>query len=122
MSAFVLVSGSLFRAPEKRTSKNEKPFVTATLVAKVGETTQWWRIIAFSENAQAELLRLSEGDALSVQGALKVEEYEKEGQKRVSLGVIASHVLALRQPPKPRGRDEREPVTIAEFDAGDALR
>jgi single-stranded DNA-binding protein len=122
MSAFVLVSGSLFRAPEKRTSKNEKPFVTATLVARVGETTQWWRIIAFSENAQAELLRLSEGDALSVQGALKVEEYEKEGQKRVSLGVIASHVLALRQPRKARGRDEREPVTIAEFDAGDALR
>jgi single-stranded DNA-binding protein len=123
MTAYALVTGTLFRAPEQRTSKNGKPFVTATLVAKEGEVTQWWRVTAFSDNAQAEILRLSEGEALSVQGPMKVEEYEKDGQKRVSLGVIAGHVLALAQPPKPRGRDERGPAHhCGEFDAGDALR
>ncbi len=34
MTALVLVSGTLFREPEQRTSKAGKPFVTATLKAK----------------------------------------------------------------------------------------
>jgi hypothetical protein len=37
MSAHVLITGTLFRAPEQRTSKNGKPFVTATLKAKDGD-------------------------------------------------------------------------------------
>jgi hypothetical protein len=31
MTAYVLISGQLFRAPEQRTSKAGKPFVTATI-------------------------------------------------------------------------------------------
>jgi hypothetical protein len=31
MTAHVLITGTLFRAPEPRTSKNGKPFVTATI-------------------------------------------------------------------------------------------
>jgi hypothetical protein len=37
-----------------------------------------------------------------VQGALKAETYEKDGATKLSLSVVADHVLALRQPPKPR--------------------
>jgi hypothetical protein len=36
MSAFILITGTLFRDPEQRTSKNGKPFVTATLRVKDG--------------------------------------------------------------------------------------
>jgi hypothetical protein len=68
MTAFAIVTGSLFRAPEQRTSKAGKPFVTATIRAKDGDASQFWRITAFSESAQAELMRLGEGDALAVQG------------------------------------------------------
>ena len=55
---FALVTGVLFRAPEQRTSKAGKPFVTATIRAKDGEASQWWKVAAFSESAQAELMRL----------------------------------------------------------------
>jgi hypothetical protein len=41
MMAQVLISGTLFREPEQRASKAGKPFVTATLKAKDGETVQW---------------------------------------------------------------------------------
>jgi hypothetical protein len=41
MTAYVLVSGTIFRAPEQRTSKAGKPFVAATIRAKDGEATQW---------------------------------------------------------------------------------
>jgi hypothetical protein len=36
-----------------------------------GEAAQYWRVLAFSGTAQAELLRLADGDALSVQGGLE---------------------------------------------------
>jgi single-stranded DNA-binding protein len=98
MSAYALIAGQLFRAPERRTSKAGKPFVTATIFVKDGEAAQWWKLLAFSESAQAELMRLADSDALSVQGQLKAETYEKDGVTRLSLSVIADRVLALRQP------------------------
>jgi single-stranded DNA-binding protein len=100
---YALVSGQLFRAPEQRTSKAGKPFVTATIRAKDGEASQWWRVTAFSESAQAELMRLGEGDSCSVQGSFKAELYPPEGTPpKVSLSIVADHVLALRQPPRER--------------------
>jgi hypothetical protein len=47
-------------------------------------------------------MRLTDGDAISVQGAFKAELYEKGGEKRLSLAIVADNVLALRQPAKPR--------------------
>jgi single-stranded DNA-binding protein len=47
-------------------------------------------------------MRLGDGDAVSVQGPLKVETYEKDGATKLSLSVVADHVMALRQPPKER--------------------
>lgn len=107
MTAHVLISGTLFRAPEQRTSKAGKAFVTATIRAKDGEGSQFWRVIVFSESAGAELLRLGDGDAVSVQGALRVETYEKDGATKISLTCIADSVLALRQSPKQRTKKEQ---------------
>ena len=70
MTAHVLVAGTLIRGPEQRTSKTGKPFVTATIRANDGDNAQWWKVLAFSETVQSELMRLTDGDALSMQGAL----------------------------------------------------
>ena len=61
-------------------------------------------MLAFSDTAQAELLRLDDGDAVSVQGALRAEAYSKDGEARVGLTVIADAVLPLRRAKK---RQER---------------
>jgi single-stranded DNA-binding protein len=101
MTAFAIITGALFKAPEQKQSKAGKPFVSATVKCGAGEQTQWWRVIAFSETAQAELLRLGDGDAVSVQGSMKAEIYQRDGSApRVSLSITADNVLALRQPPK----------------------
>jgi len=102
MTASVLVSGSLFRAPEQKTSKSGKPFVTATIKVKDGEAVAWWKILAFSDSVCAELLRLGDGDALAAQGTLKAETYERNGETKLSLTIFADAVLALRQPAKQR--------------------
>jgi hypothetical protein len=65
----------------------------ATLRVKEGDCSQYWRVLAFSESAQAELMRLGDGEAISVQGALR--ELYKDGESKLSLSVIADQVLAL---------------------------
>jgi single-stranded DNA-binding protein len=103
----VLITGTLFRAPEQRQSKAGKPFVSATIRVKDGDTSQFWKVVAFGETAQNELMRLADGDTVSIQGPLKAEVYRPEsGDPRLSLGVIADTVMALRQPAK-----ERRPKT-----------
>jgi hypothetical protein len=101
--SLALVTGTLFKAPEQRTSKAGKPFVAATIRAKDGEVSQWWRMIAFSESAQAELMRLGDGDACSVQGSFKAELYRPDGgEAKLSLSAEETrgerHAAARMEP------------------------
>jgi hypothetical protein len=50
------------------------------------------------EIPQAELLRLKAGEAVSIQGALKVSLFEKSGERRANLNVTANHVMGFQQP------------------------
>jgi single-stranded DNA-binding protein len=117
MTAHILISGTLFREPKHRTSRSGKPFVTTTIRAKDCDASQWWKVLAFSETAQAELMCLTDGDALSVQGTLKAETYEKDGVTKFSMSVIADHVLALCQPPKVRKLRQEAAAAPARQDA-----
>ncbi|MFO1136037.1 MAG: single-stranded DNA-binding protein [Rhodoblastus sp.] len=98
---FALISGVLFRAPEQKTSQAGKPYVVAKVRTSAGE---WWRVTTFSESAQAELMRLADGDAVSAQGRLDAQPYLKDGEPKVGLALVADHVLALRQPPKQKAK------------------
>ena len=103
MSAFALVSGALFRAPELKTAKTGKPYVSATIKVAADNAVDFWSVLAFSESAQAELSRLGEGDKISAQGLFKIEPYTaRDGQTRINRTIFADHVLALRQPPRER--------------------
>jgi single-stranded DNA-binding protein len=118
MTAHVLISGQLFREPEQRTSKAGKPFVTCTVRTKDGDTSTYWSLVAFSESVQAELMRLTAGESLSVQGGMQIGEYEKDGIRKPSFSVIADHVLALRQPSKRAGAGKDAPTRQAEPSPG----
>jgi single-stranded DNA-binding protein len=110
MTAHALIQGTLFRAPEQKISKNDKQYIIATVRAKGGDAFQFWHVVAFSETAQGELLRLGDGDAVSVQGAMKAELYQPDGgPARVSLSIIADAVLALRASPKEQRKPDAAP-------------
>jgi len=104
MTAAALITGALSRAPELRTAKSGKAYAAATVkVAAADNAVDFWSVLAFSESAQAELMRLGEGDKVSLQGSLKLEVYtSKNGEQKVSRTLFADHVLALRQPPRER--------------------
>lgn len=99
MSASVLVTGVLFKAPARKLTKSLRPYISATLKVKDGDSAQFWRVMAFSESAQADLERLGDGETLSAQGALRAEVYTPAGgEPRVSLAVFADAILPLRRP------------------------
>jgi single-stranded DNA-binding protein len=105
MTAFVLITGTLFRPAEQKTSQAGKRYVTATLKAASvdASNSEFWSVLAFSDSAQAELLRLSAGEKLSLQGTLKLTTFEtNSGETKISRTVFADSVLALRASPKER--------------------
>lgn len=113
MTAHVLLQGSIAKAPESRISRQGNPFVMATLRVSAGSEIQFWRAFVFSESAQAELMRLGEGDSLACQGVPKFELFRPEaGEPRVSLSITVDHVLALRQPPKERKKKDAAPAPL----------
>ena len=109
MAAHALVTGTIFRDPEQRSSKNGNAFVAPTIKVKDADAVQWWKILAFHETAQAELMRLADGDAVSVQGSFKCDFYTPEGREpRVNLRLFADVVTPLRAAPKPKQEKEKD--------------
>jgi single-stranded DNA-binding protein len=114
MTSYILITGTIFRSPERRTSKAGKPFTKATLKASDGDDVQFWNLLAFRESIQDELARLRDGDAVSVQGAFKAELYRPEdGEPRVSLSIVAERILPLRQADDLLSKMPRKPPTYA---------
>ena len=107
MTAVALITGSIFKPPEQRTSKAGKSFVVTTVRVVEGNNNDYWQILAFAETVQTDLMRLEFGDRLSAQGKLQVELYtSKNGQQKISRTLLTDHVLALRQP---RSKRHAEP-------------
>ena len=105
MSTQVLIAGSIYRAPEQKTSQAGRQFVSATV--KVGGESgnaDFWTVMVFSQSSQEELLRLGVGDALSAQGSAKIELYRPGGssEARISRTIFANAILPLRAPPRER--------------------
>ena len=114
MSAYALISGTIFREPQQRVSQSGKQYVVATIKATTTDNSgsDFWSIMCFSASAGDELLRLGLNEKLAVQGSLKIETFEKNGETRISRTIFCDHVLALRQPPKERKpKAAKEPST-----------
>jgi hypothetical protein len=63
--------------------------------------------VAFNAEAIAELMRLDLGDAISVQGALTIDEYGKDGEKRMptsSLPIMSLLCASRKRATEDRGR------------------
>ena len=124
MSANILLQGSLAKAPESRVSRQGNAFAMATLRVASGNESQFWRLFVFSESAQAELMRLGEGDALACQGSPKFELFRPEAgepacpcRSRSTMfsrcaSPRASERKRTRKPTRPRPRALKNPRPI----------
>jgi single-stranded DNA-binding protein len=112
MSLFVLALGSISSVPLQRRSKNDRAYVEGWMKSPTASGAEFIKIICFAEAGCLELMRLREGDAVSVQGRLDVERREKAGEKKISLTVVVDRVSTFRAP---RHRDV--PAASAEVSA-----
>jgi single-stranded DNA-binding protein len=113
MTAFVLVSGSLWKNPEQRTSsKTGKLFTTASIRTSSADNApaDFWNLLIFSETVQSELMRLNEGDKVAVQGSLKLEIYNG----KISRSVFVDAILPLRAPPREKKPKAAKPAPTSQ--------
>lgn len=95
---YALIHGLLFKAPEQKTSGNGHKYVTATIKSRAADNrSEFWNVRAFNSAVQDELMRLTEGESLAVQGLMSASIYTPAGgEPRVSLSLMADNVLATK--------------------------
>lgn len=103
-----LASGTLARDPKSGTSASGVRWANASIRCATGtdkegnSLTSFVTVICFGDVAD-QLGRMGKGDAISVQGPMKQTEYEKDGETRHGLEIMANGILNPYQIKKRRG-------------------
>ena len=106
-----LATGTLYNAPQARTSAAGKPYTTAKLRAdgKDGSSV-WCSLIGFGEIGE-RLATLKEGAAVAVSGRCEVSAWlNRDGEATGGLSVVIDELATLKGRPRPRP----EPVAAGE--------
>jgi single-strand DNA-binding protein len=95
----LVIQGNLGRDPEIKTGASGKSVCRFSVAVSdkgpKGEHTEWFRCVAFDKTAEIVAQYVQKGDPLLVEGRLKTEEYEKDGEKKTSTSVLVSRVTLL---------------------------
>ena len=95
--------GSVVREPERKVSKNGKPYLRFTARVGDGDQAQFVSVMYFGEDATE--LRMPPGTRIYVEGSLRLDKWEKDGQPRAGLSVMSFH---CRIPEIGRSRPKRQ--------------
>jgi|GEM_PF-785888 len=117
-----LASGTLIRSPKSGTSASGTVWANTTIRCSTGQDREgaalssFVNVLAFGDVAD-KLSKLDKGDSCSVQGSLKQTTFEKDGEVRHGLEIIANGILSAYQiqkkrgDPKPHGKEaDREQI------------
>lgn len=89
MSIEAAFLGSVVREPEHKTSKSGKPYLRFTARVGDGEQGQFVSVMYFGGDAAQ--LQIAPGTRVYVEGALRLDKWEKDGQPRSGLSVMSFH-------------------------------
>lgn len=105
----VLLEGRLGRDPEARFTSSGRMVATFPIAVneqwKNGEgerqeNTSWFNVTAWNGLAETCVRYLCKGRRVLVQGRLRTEKYEQDGEMQYFTKVIASNVTFLDAPPE----------------------
>lgn len=90
-----LIAGTVYGNPTERVGANGKAFVAAKVRAADSDGEgQFVNVVAFDGSVKTALLALSDGDSVSLAGAMKIGTFEaRDGTIRVSISMVAHAVL-----------------------------
>jgi single-stranded DNA-binding protein len=101
------MQGKLVADPVQRTASSGKAFVTAQLRVATEDESLLVSVIAFDKDTRDKLARLRKGDATAITGRAKPTTWEKNGEQRHGLSVVASGVLTAYEAAKRRSSSEK---------------
>jgi len=105
----VLCTGTLIGDPRQRTTATGKPYATASMrVPAADSDAMLVSVIAFAPDAVAAILALAKGDSCAVAGRGKLTSWEKAGEQKHGLSVVADKVLTPYMVDKQRKRASAE--------------
>jgi len=112
----VVLLGNLTRDPELRFTAGKKAVcdVGIAINDRVKRNDEWTEEVTFVDvtfwGRTAEVVNqyLTKGSPVLVEGKLKLEQWEKDGQKRSKLKVIAERMQMLGKSPSNEATDEAE--------------
>ena len=99
----VLLIGTLGKDAEIRFSQNGMAFLKLSVATKseykikdekTWEVTEWHRITAFGKLAE-KYADLKIGNYVFIEGRIKTDSWEKNGEKKYSTGIIAERIKLL---------------------------
>lgn len=109
----ILASGTLVNDPVSRTSANGKSYCTCSLrVPAEDADAMLVSIIAFAADAVTAILALQRGDSVAIAGRAGLTSWEKDGEQRHGLSVVADKVLTAYAAGKAR-KAARESEEVA---------
>lgn len=114
----VILIGTLGFDPEHRVTPSGQPVANLRMVTNESyfdrtsnqrkEIAEWHRVVVWGKQADIVKQYLSKGRQVYVEGRLRSREWEKDGQKRTSVEVVAQRVLFLGgRSDGPGARDDR---------------
>lgn len=74
------------------------------------EETEWHSVVCFGKPAEESAPHLRKGSYVRVEGKLKTESYEKDGQKRYTTKIHASHISPAAFPKSDRPAPAGKPI------------
>ena len=99
----VILIGRLGKDPESKTTNSGMVITNFSIATddrkKVGDTwekiTDWHNIVTFGKTAEIAAKYLSKGSQCAIDGKIKTESYEKNGEKRWATKIIAEKIELL---------------------------
>lgn len=123
--------GNLGRDPEMRVMPSDGKYVTNISIAitesykdkegKKQEITEWVNVVFFGKLAEIAGQYLKKGSKVYIEGKLKTEKYQKDGQDRYSTKVIANSMQMLstaeRTEKAPEPQEESRTIDLNEIES-----
>jgi len=86
-------TGNVGKDPEIRQTQNGNQVASFSLASKAGKDhTNWFRCVAFGKTAEFVSQYVKKGTGLHVIGEVKLDSYEKDGQKVYTTDILVSKV------------------------------
>ena len=111
------IIGRLGKDPEAKFTKNNLEISSFSVAVsekyKDKETTNWFNISMFGKTAKIANQYLTKGSLVYLEGNMRNEEYEKDGEKRFAWKFIANNMKMLgskgdkKETPKPKKEEDK---------------